>query len=161
MKLKLAAALTAALLSGCAATGDDYVTGVRPTLEMHPILGQLTISESDLLGPDANENGVRDEIDKTILTAFSSDQSRKIATLFAVEVSKAMIIGLNNKAPSEAKKQEYVAAATCLDSVLSGASNSLLTQTIRTKNRADAMARWSQLAGTLSAATTDIPCRNV
>ena len=91
MEIRIATAVMAALLAGCAATGDDYVKGVRPPVETHPILGQLTIGESDLLGPDADQNGVRDEIDKTIRATFFRSSEREAATRFAVSASRAMI----------------------------------------------------------------------
>lgn len=150
--------IMAALLAACAATGDDYIPGVRPAVEMHAILGQLTIGESDLLGPDANQNGVRDEIDKTIRTTFTDASARKAATRFAVSISRAMMVGLNGIAPSEEQKQEYVVAMVCLDSMKQGASDMLLAETVRTKNRAAAMTQWRKRVGMLHPVSSGANC---
>lgn len=78
-------------LSGCAATGDDYKVGVVPELSKHPVLGTLTTAERALLGPDANQNGVRDDIDQVIAMGEAGPKDQ--ATTYAQYVTKAIIIG--------------------------------------------------------------------
>ena len=97
VKPNSAALITAAamILGGCAATGDDYVVGVRPTIVNHPVLGPLTIKEQDLLGPDADQNGVRDEIDKTLRQTFPEGEARERGESYALQVTSHVGRGHN------------------------------------------------------------------
>ncbi|WP_126376208.1 hypothetical protein [Achromobacter spanius] len=148
------------LLVGCAATGDDYVTGVRPAVVIHPVLGKLTIEEQDLLGPDANQNGVRDELDKAILSNFGDDISHERAQRYALEVSKAMIAGASPRVPSKLETQRYAAARDCLNERRADAAVEVLRRTTRTKARAEAMARWVEASGGLPS-VSGFECVNV
>lgn len=136
-------------LGGCAATGDDYVVGVRPAVVDHPILGSLTIQEQDLLGPDSNQNGVRDELDKTLRATFTERDSLALGEAYAVQVTKVMIDGAAGRATTAVEIQSYVVARDCLWAVNADAVDQVRAQTTRTKNRADAMRAWAQQAGPL------------
>ncbi|MGO4391401.1 hypothetical protein AB4Z46_08620 [Variovorax sp. M-6] len=106
----------AAVLAGCAATGDDYVKGVVPEVTNHPVLGTLNSKERALLGPDANENGVRDEIDRIVSTQHAG--ARAQALRFAMAFTEAMLsgaaAGTSRTAPAAS---ELDAAASALDAV--------------------------------------------
>ena len=151
MKIKHLLLLAAALLSGCAATGDDYIKGSRPSQTAHPTLGTLSTVESDLLGPDSDGNGVRDEVDAGIRARFAAEGTQSAAARFAQSLSKAMIAGQRGQAPTAEQKMQFSAHAACLDSLAPGASQAVRTLTTRTSTRAAALERWTALAGSLSA----------
>ena len=91
MKIKLMASLAFATLVGCSATGNDYIKGEVPTIVKHPTLGDLTVAERELLGPDANQNGIRDDID-VIIDGLSGER-KSATTLYAQGITKDMILG--------------------------------------------------------------------
>jgi hypothetical protein len=91
LKIKLMALFALASLSGCSATGDDYIRGQVPTVINHPVLGNLTVVERELLGPDANQNGIRDEID-IVISKLSAERKPDIS-LYILQVTRSMIIG--------------------------------------------------------------------
>lgn len=148
VKPNSAALITAAamILGGCAATGDDYVVGVRPTIVNHPVLGPITIKEQDLLGPDADQNGVRDEIDKTLRQTFPEGEARERGESYALQVTKAMLAGTTGRAPTAIEIQAYAMARDCLGAAEADAPDLIYAQTTRTKSRASAMQTWSESA---------------
>lgn len=91
MKIKLMASLAFATLVGCSATGNDYIRGEVPTIVKHPTLGDLTVAERELLGPDANQNGIRDDID--VIIYGLSEKRKSATTLYAQGITKDMILG--------------------------------------------------------------------
>lgn len=101
MKIKLLAFLIATILAGCSATGDDYIRGQIPVVINHPVLGNITVAEQELLGPDANQNGVRDDIDVGI-GKLPSEQRPDISR-HVLQITRHMIIGSRaiSKAVSE------------------------------------------------------------
>lgn len=91
MKIKLTALLAVAILSACSATGDDYVRGQTPTVINHPVLGSLTVAERELLGPDVNQNGIRDDIDVAIREL--PDEKKPGIVNYVKEITRGMIFG--------------------------------------------------------------------
>ena len=91
MKIKLMALLAIVILSGCSATGDDYIRGQVPVVINHPVLGNLTVAEQELLGPDANQNGIRDDID-IVIDKLSADRKPDISR-YVQQVTRDMIFG--------------------------------------------------------------------
>lgn len=140
----IAVLLAVASLAGCAATGDDYVVGVRPALVEHPVFGSLTIKEQDLLGPDADLNGVRDEIDKTLRQMFADSEALGRGEAYALQVTKAMLSGATGRTPTVADLEAYANARGCLSAVRVDAPDLVYAQTTRTPSRADAMRTWAE-----------------
>lgn len=156
-RVSIAVLLSAASLAGCAATGDDYVVGMRPALVEHPILGPLTIKEQDLLGPDADQNGVRDEIDKALRQMFADAEALGRGEAYALQVTKAMLSGATGRTPTAADLNAYANARSCLSAVKADAPELVYVQTTRTKSRADAMQTWAETVD-LALATESISC---
>ena len=129
MMKTLPAFVLAAVLAGCAATGDDYVKGVVPELTDHPALGTLNSKERALLGPDANGNGVRDDIDRIASTRYAGAHAQ--ALRFAAKFTEAMLAGASagksRVAPSTA---DLDGAAAVLDAAAGPPSSGALAARI-------------------------------
>lgn len=91
MKRKLILVIFLAVLGGCSATGDDYIRGQIPAVINHPLFGNLTVFERELLGPDTNQNGIRDDID--VIISKISDEKKPSVVIYVQEITHGMIIG--------------------------------------------------------------------
>lgn len=91
LKINLMALLAIAILSGCSATGDDYIRGQTPIVVNHPVLGNLAVAERELLGPDVNQNGIRDDIDVAIREL--PDEKKPGIVNCVKDITRGMIFG--------------------------------------------------------------------
>ncbi|MGX9784456.1 hypothetical protein [Janthinobacterium lividum] len=115
MKIKLMAWLTIAILSGCSATGDDYIRGQTPTVIKHPVLGSLTVAERELLGPDANQNGIRDDVD-IVIDKLSADRKPDISLYFQ-QVTRDMIISSRGVSSASSEKTLITVVSPAISAV--------------------------------------------
>jgi len=111
---------------------------------VHPLLGSLAIEQQDLLGPDANQNGVRDELDKTLRDKLPEGAARVRGEAYALEVTKAMLAGAAGRVMTVGEVQAYTKSRACLAAVNSDAPELVYSQTTRTRGRADAMRAWAE-----------------
>ncbi|KWT95528.1 MULTISPECIES: hypothetical protein [unclassified Variovorax] len=141
MKTILLALGAAIILSACAATGDDYVKGVVPEMSNHPALGSMTSAERALLGPDANANGIRDEIDRLI--AINFDGARPQAAAYAAKYTQGMIAGSRGQGPTPSQASDLAGAASALDAA---SSTTLAARIANTPERRAAVSLWARKA---------------
>lgn len=115
MKIKLLAFLVVGILAGCSATGDDYIRGQTPTIINHPVLGNLTVAEQELLGPDANKNGIRDDID-IVIDKLSADRKPDISR-YVQQVTRDMIIGSRGLSSASSEKASDAVVSPTISAV--------------------------------------------
>lgn len=137
MKIKLMAWLAIAILSGCSATGDDYIRGQTPTVINHPVLGSLTVAERELLGPDVNQNGIRDDIDVAI-TKFPDERKSDISR-YVKNVTRDMINGSRGLSSASSEKASDAVVSLTISAV---EKKIYLDLVINTAARKAAFATW-------------------
>ncbi|WP_158301360.1 hypothetical protein [Janthinobacterium sp. BJB426] len=115
MKIKLMAWLVIAILSGCSATGDDYIRGQTPTVINHPVLGSLTVAERELLGPDVNQNGIRDDIDLAIIKI--SDERKSDISSYVKNITRDMINGSRGVSSALSEKTSTAVVSPTISAV--------------------------------------------
>ena len=115
MKIKLMAWLVIAILSGCSATGDDYIRGQTPTVINHPVLGSLTVAERELLGPDVNQNGIRDDIDLAIIKI--SDERKSDISSCVKNITRDMINGSRGVSSALSEKTSTAVVSPTISAV--------------------------------------------
>ena len=115
MKIKLMAWLGIAILSGCSATGDDYIRGQTPTVINHPVLGSLTVAERELLGPDVNQNGIRDDIDLAIIKI--SDERKSDISSCVKNITRDMINGSRGVSSALSEKTSTAVVSPTISAV--------------------------------------------
>lgn len=115
MKIKLMAWLVIAILSGCSATGDDYIRGQTPTVINHPVLGSLTVAERELLGPDVNQNGIRDDIDLAIIKI--SDERKSDISSYVKNITRDMINGSRGVSSTLSEKTSTAVVSPTISAV--------------------------------------------
>lgn len=76
------------LLTSAAQASHTPATQSRPDTGRMPVLSAAEIR--NLKGPDANRNGVRDDLDRKITQLFSTTRSRQAATLYMAASSRSM-----------------------------------------------------------------------
>lgn len=104
------ALLAIAILSGCSATGNDYIRGQVPVVTNHPVLGNLTVAEQELLGPDANQNGIRDDVD-IVIDKLSADRKPDISR-YVKNITRDMINGSRGLSIASSEKSSAVVSPT-------------------------------------------------
>ncbi|EHK65929.1 hypothetical protein KYC_12408 [Achromobacter arsenitoxydans SY8] len=112
-------------------------------------MGPLTIKEQDLLGPDADLNGVRDEIDKSLRQTFADAEALRRGEAYALQVTKAMLSGASGRTPTAADLNAYSNDRSCLSAVKADVPDFVYAQTTRTRSRADAMQIWAETVDSL------------
>lgn len=115
MKINLMALLAIAILSGCSATGDDYIRGQTPTVINHPVLGSLTVAERELLGPDVNQNGIRDDIDLAIIKI--SDERKSDISRHVKNITRDMINGSRGVSSALSEKTSAAVVSPTISAV--------------------------------------------
>ena len=115
LKIKLMAWLVIAILSGCSATGDDYIRGQTPTVINHPVLGSLTVAERELLGPDVNQNGIRDDIDLAIIKI--SDERKSDISSCVKNITRDMINGSRGVSSALSEKTSTAVVSPTISAV--------------------------------------------
>ena len=140
MKINLMALLAIAILSGCSATGDDYIRGQVPVVINHPVLGNLTVAEQELLGPDANQNGIRDDID-IVIDKLSADRKPDISR-YVQQVTRDMIIGLRGVSSASSEKKFTTVVYPTISAV---EEKIYLELVINTAARKAAFAAWQDI----------------
>lgn len=156
---KLIGILAVALLTGCAATGNDYITGIRGESPNASPLGTLSPAQQQLLGPDLNSNGIRDQVDAEI-KKIGNPGGQAAAVLFSRSLSKAMMAGASQAPVDEKLKATYANSAACLDRLGGeGKANALRQLTLSTPERVKAFQAWTDSLGTAPVAT-DNPCQD-
>lgn len=137
LKINLMALLAIAILSGCSATGDDYIRGQVPGVINHPVLGNLTVAENELLGPDANQNGIRDDVD-IVIDKLSADRKTDISR-YVQNVTRDMINGSRGVSSTSGEKS----SATVVFPTISAVDEKIyLELVINTAARKSAFATW-------------------
>ena len=140
MKIKLMAWLGIAILSGCSATGDDYIRGQTPTVLNHPVLGSLTVAERELLGPDVNQNGIRDDID-VVISKLSAERRPDISR-HVLQITRNMIIG--SRGISNAVR-EIPSTTDVSSSITNSEKNSYLELVTNTSARKASFTAWQDI----------------
>jgi hypothetical protein len=72
---------------------------------------------ADIKGPDANNNGVRDDIDAWIAALPITDKQKKAAIQMAIALQRTLILDLKDKAAVDASGDELAASTNCLGEV--------------------------------------------
>lgn len=137
MKIKLMAWLAIAILSGCSSTGDDYIRGQTPTVINHPVLGSLTVAERELLGPDVNQNGIRDDIDVAIIKFL--DERKSDISRYVQNVTRDMINGSRGLSSASSEKASDAVVSPTISAV---EKKIYLDLVINTAARKAAFATW-------------------
>ncbi|GAA4027570.1 hypothetical protein [Actimicrobium antarcticum] len=101
--------------TGAGATTPVTVASPLVQLENSGALPRLDRSAS-LAGPDANNNGVRDDIDDYINTKFTDPKQRAAVLQDARTMQKAVLVDPTNKEASKAVSLEMMAAVNCVSS---------------------------------------------
>jgi hypothetical protein len=112
---------TALALAGCHQVNDDPPDPAPPAtpaqvlaqLEQDGKLPKLDRSAS-VAGPDANANGVRDDIDAYLQQRFPSAQQHAAAVQMAKAVQSAVLADGSNPDASKAASQRIANAAKCV-----------------------------------------------
>ena len=134
----------AAVLTACAATGNDYVPGAAPGVLSHPVLGELKPAERSLLGPDADSNGIRDDIDRLVGAPGAPGAARE-RSHYALQYTRAMLAGARGARATAAEAAELKAAAAALDEAAGpNASTTLAARIASTPARQAAFVAWQQ-----------------
>lgn len=140
MKANLLAFLAVTTLSACSATGDDYIRGQAPAIFNHPLMGNLTLAERELLGPDANQNGVRDDIDLAI--SKLSDEKRPDMTRYIQGLTRGMISGSRAIASTATEKSSATLASPLISETEKKICADLLANTAARKT---ALTAWQNI----------------
>jgi hypothetical protein len=69
---------------------------------------------ADIKGPDANNNGVRDDIDAWIATLPITEIQKKAAIQKAIGLQKTLLVDLNDKVAQQAIGDELALTTLCL-----------------------------------------------
>jgi hypothetical protein len=83
------------------------------TLEDNGTIPKLDRS-TDIKGPDANNNGVRDDIDAWIATLPITEIQKKAAIQTAIGLQKTLLVDLNDKIALQAVWDESMLSTVCL-----------------------------------------------
>lgn len=97
-------------LSACEVGGDS--AGNQPGWEQHGVLPVLDRS-SDIRGPDLDNNGVRDDIDKFIAALPLIDAQRRAAVQTARVQQRKLLADLSDKAALQVLSDASMAATAC------------------------------------------------
>ena len=126
MRVTVNACMTVLALSLCACGGgsksSNPPTGPQPlkdtiqSLEDSGKIPKLDRS-NDLLGPDANSNGVRDDIDAWIAALPITDAQKKAAHQEAAQHQATLTIDLKDKAALQASGDRGMASTKCIGDV--------------------------------------------
>lgn len=140
MKIKFMDLLVLVILGGCSATGDDYIRGQVPTVINHPVFGDLTVSERVLLGPDVNQNGIRDDID--IVINKLSDERKSDISLYVQDVTRGMLFGSRGISNAASEK---LSATVVSPPITDAEKNSYIGLVANTVPRKAAFAIWASI----------------
>lgn len=99
--------------------------------------------DSTVAGPDANANGVRDDLDTYIAALPDTSPQKSALSQMSASLGKAMLTDTTNQSAMLAASKEIAAAAACLyarydSSVASNKSKDMRKLTINTRVRFDA-----------------------
>lgn len=109
-------------LSGCLIEKPPVIPPKPPTpsisdqiktLEDNGTIPKLDRS-TDIKGPDANNNGVRDDIDAWIATLPITEVQKKAAIQTAIGLQKTLLVDLNDKVALKALDDESMLSTVCL-----------------------------------------------
>jgi hypothetical protein len=165
--------LLAATLTACSGGGSgDSSSGTAPTapdgLTLAQQIAQLerkgdypTLDRSaDIAGPDANQNGVRDDIEAWINTLDVTEPQRKALMQDAKSLQQALLVDINDKAAVQQVGEKMMAAINCGGDIFtSNAEHSKLggkieAMTANTRQRAE---RYMQYNKASSGSVTTLP----
>jgi hypothetical protein len=106
-------ATPAAAVTAVATTSEPSLTEQIKALEANGALPKLDRS-SDIRGPDANNNGVRDDIDAWIATLPITETQKKAASQAAIGLQNTLLVDIADKTAMDASGNETMASVKCL-----------------------------------------------
>jgi hypothetical protein len=159
--LALGGALLLASLGACGGGGGDTPAGDnQPQLTIPQKIAQLEDTgalpkldrSADIKGPDADGNGIRDDIDAIIRKTYSVPAQRKAAEQYAAVSQAQMVVDVNDKAAVKALSVRSARAINCLIQqfgttqapLFSDVQGSLANYTTDTKARMKAQLAYSK-----------------
>lgn len=125
LALAVCAALLSVSMSACGGGGDSSTanTPAPAALTIPQKIAQLEDAgalpkldrSADIKGPDADNNGIRDDIDAIIQKTYTEPAQRKAAQQFAAVLQSQLQVDPNNKAAVKALSVRSARAINCLD----------------------------------------------
>ncbi len=141
-KRRLAAAVTAVLLSSCGNVSREdvfipYAVGSTPSER-----------EAELIGLDSNANSIRDDMEAQIRSEFAPDRGQHTAIALAKVVTLALVQGNRGQPPSPAQKQHFVNVRHCLNQEANDhrAADAVQALVLNTPLRKNTFDHWLMLA---------------
>jgi hypothetical protein len=135
-----------AALAGCQASPDDLFVPTPPAFTPNAVMGGLTFDEVKLLGPDANQNGVRDGVDLAISQQVAGNLAQAAAIRYAQRITATLIAGHRDNSANVDDIRAYQHARYCL--IATGVPtqwiSNLPAHIINTPSRRAAAHQWRQ-----------------